>query len=129
MGLRVHGRPQDRRRARPLAAREVRGPGALRHRDGAWHRLPAGPSGRRGELGPVSTAIRTGRPARRGPRPEGFPAVTLAVSVIVPAALVLIVLVLLRQAQPAIQKFGPSFLWKTAWNPVKLDFGALPVVY
>ncbi|MDQ6744210.1 MAG: phosphate ABC transporter permease subunit PstC [Candidatus Dormibacteraeota bacterium] len=77
----------------------------------------------------MSTAAGTRRLERRGSRPEGFLAVTMAVSVIVPAALVLMVLVLLRQAQPAIRQFGPSFLWKTAWNPVKLDFGALPFIY
>src|SRR2546429_88195 len=36
---------------------------------------------------------------------------------------------LLVQAQPAIQHFGLSFFWKTAWNPVKMDFGALPFIY
>jgi phosphate transport system permease protein len=77
----------------------------------------------------MSTAVRTDRMARPGSPREGFLALTLAVSVIVPTALVLIVVVLLRQAQAAIQKFGPAFFWKTAWNPVKLDFGALPFIY
>ncbi|MDJ0734095.1 MAG: phosphate ABC transporter permease subunit PstC [Nostocaceae cyanobacterium] len=33
------------------------------------------------------------------------------------------------QAVPAMQEFGANFLAKTAWNPVKDDFGVLPQVY
>ena len=33
-----------------------------------------------------------------------------------------------RQASPAIAQFGPGFLAGTAWNPVKQDFGALPMI-
>jgi phosphate transport system permease protein len=65
----------------------------------------------------------------RGRRRDGFLALSLAASVIVPAALLTIVLVLAVQAQPAVHQFGLSFIWKTAWNPVKLDFGALPFIY
>jgi phosphate transport system permease protein len=65
----------------------------------------------------------------RGRRRDGFLALSLAASVIVPVALLTIVLVLAIQAQPAVHQFGLPFLWKTAWNPVKLDFGALPFIY
>ena len=32
-------------------------------------------------------------------------------------------------AAPAIHKFGPSFIWKSAWDPVQDVFGALPVIF
>lgn len=77
----------------------------------------------------MATVAGTRRIARGGPRREGYQTITLVVSLVVPVVLLLIVLVLLRQAQPAIQYFGPSFFWKTAWNPVKLQFGAAPMIY
>ncbi|MBJ7600296.1 MAG: phosphate ABC transporter permease subunit PstC [Candidatus Nephthysia bennettiae] len=73
--------------------------------------------------------IRALRLQRRGRRVEGFLLFSLAASIVIPVALAIIVLVLLVQAQPAIQHFGLSFFWKSAWNPVKLDFGALPFIY
>jgi phosphate transport system permease protein len=77
----------------------------------------------------VATTVRGLRLGRPGSSGDGFRAVSLVAAIVVPLALLLIVVVLFRQAQPAIQQFGPSFLWKTAWNPVKLDFGALPFIY
>ena len=32
-------------------------------------------------------------------------------------------------AMPAIQKYGLGFLYSTAWNPVKDEYGALPQIY
>jgi phosphate transport system permease protein len=55
--------------------------------------------------------------------------VTAIVSAAAPAALVVIVLTLLQQALPAIQQYGPAFLVRSAWNPLTLDFGALPYIY
>ena len=46
-----------------------------------------------------------------------------------PLALVGIVAVLLQQAWPAITHFGLGFLVSTHWNPVTLDFGALPGIF
>jgi len=46
-----------------------------------------------------------------------------------PAILVLIVLILLQQAMPAIQQFGFGFLTSTTWNPVAQDFGAFPAIF
>jgi phosphate transport system permease protein len=54
---------------------------------------------------------------------------TALVSCAAPAALILIVFTLLQQAVPAINKFGPAFLVRSVWNPVTLDFGALPYIY
>lgn len=55
--------------------------------------------------------------------------VTAFVSCAAPAALIVIVLTLLQQAMPAITKYGPAFFIRSAWNPVTLDFGALPYIY
>ena len=46
-----------------------------------------------------------------------------------PAVLILIVLVLVQQAWPAIQQFGAGFISGTDWNPVTLSFGALPAIF
>jgi phosphate transport system permease protein len=54
---------------------------------------------------------------------------TAFVSCAAPAALIVIVLTLLQQALPAINHYGMAFLVRTAWNPVTLDFGALPYIY
>ena len=36
-----------------------------------------------------------------------------------------VVLSLVLGAIPTFETFGPSFIWRSAWNPVKSDFGAL----
>ena len=68
-------------------------------------------------------------PRRRAAGRDGFHGVSLVISIVSPALLLLLVAVLIRQSLPAIQHFGPSFLWRTGWNPVRADFGALPFVY
>lgn len=60
---------------------------------------------------------------------DRYRALTAIVSCAAPAALVLIILTLLQQAAPAINRYGPAFLVRSAWNPVTLDFGALPYIY
>ena len=55
--------------------------------------------------------------------------ITAIVACAAPAALIVIVLALLQQALPAIRQFGPAFLVRSVWNPVTLDFGALPYIY
>jgi phosphate transport system permease protein len=54
---------------------------------------------------------------------------TALVSCAAPVALIVIVFTLLQQAAPAIGRFGPAFLVRSVWNPVTLDFGALPYIY
>jgi phosphate transport system permease protein len=69
-------------------------------------------------------------PAPQAPRvPDRYRTLTSIVSAMAPASLVLIVLVLLEQARPALQQFGPGFLIHTNWDPVKNDFGALPGIF
>ena len=67
---------------------------------------------------------------RAAPRTtDRYRVVTAVVSAAAPAALVVIVLTLLQQALPAIQHYGLAFLFRSAWNPLTLDFGALPYIY
>lgn len=60
---------------------------------------------------------------------DRYRVITAVVSAAAPAALIVIVLTLLQQALPAIQHYGPAYLIGSAWNPVTLDFGALPYIY
>jgi phosphate transport system permease protein len=60
---------------------------------------------------------------------DGFRTVVGVVGSVVPALLVLIVLTLLQQAEPAIRQFGLKFLIETDWNPVTETFGALPAIF
>ena len=61
--------------------------------------------------------------------PDRFRTVAAIVACVVPAALALIVVVLVQQAAPAIRQFGPRFLVGTDWNPVTDAFGALPGIF
>src|SRR4029077_3488190 len=60
---------------------------------------------------------------------DRYRVITAIVACAAPAALIVIVLALLQQALPAIKEFGPAFLVRSVWNPVTLDFGALPYIY
>ena len=61
--------------------------------------------------------------------PDRFRTLTGVVASFAPAALVLITLILLQGAMPAIRQFGLGFLAGRAWNPVTEDFGALPAIF
>jgi phosphate ABC transporter, permease protein PstC len=60
---------------------------------------------------------------------DNYRRITAFVSCAAPAALIVLVLTLLQQALPAITHYGPAFLVRSVWNPVTLDFGALPYIY
>jgi phosphate transport system permease protein len=62
-------------------------------------------------------------------QPERFRVVTTVVSLAAPVVVLAIIVVLYLQAVPALTRFGPGFLVARAWNPVTLDFGALPFIY
>jgi phosphate transport system permease protein len=67
---------------------------------------------------------------RRASSPvEGYRALTTAVALVAPLVLVLVVGVLTQHAWPAISHYGAGFLTARAWNPPRLDFGALPFIY
>ncbi len=61
--------------------------------------------------------------------PDRFRLLTGIVACAAPLALVVIVFVLFEQAWPAVTRFGLSFLTGTDWNPVTLNFGALPGIF
>jgi phosphate transport system permease protein len=51
------------------------------------------------------------------------------VALVAPVVLIAVILVIGAAALTAIGRFGPGFLTSRAWNPVRLDFGALPFIY
>ncbi|TMF27052.1 MAG: phosphate ABC transporter permease subunit PstC [Chloroflexi bacterium] len=53
---------------------------------------------------------------------------TTAAALVAPLLVLAIVLVLAVQSAPAVTRFGPGFLFGTSWNPVTLEFGALPFI-
>jgi len=67
-------------------------------------------------------------PKSHRPR-DGFRTVVAIVGSATPVVLVLIVLTLLQQAQPAIRQFGFGFVTGTDWNPVSDSFAALPAIF
>ncbi len=72
------------------------------------------------------------RPAREAPPRWGdvlFKGTTTAFSVLVLAIIGAIILVLYSKAHLAVGHFGWRFLWNTAWDPVREDFGALTSIY
>src|SRR6195256_3067698 len=77
----------------------------------------------------MAAAVDTGLLQTAPRTTDRYRLVTAIVSAAAPAALVVIVLTLLQQALPAIQQYGPAFLVRSAWNPLTLDFGALPYIY
>ncbi|MDF5710570.1 MAG: phosphate ABC transporter permease subunit PstC [Nostoc sp. S4] len=60
---------------------------------------------------------------------QSFFWITLVCGIGVAAVLLWIAIVVGLQAMPAIEKFGAKFLTTTTWNPVKENFGALPMIY
>ena len=61
--------------------------------------------------------------------PDRYRTFTAFVSWAAPAALILIVAVLIQQAWPSVRRFGLGFLVGTDWNPVTNNFGALPFIF
>jgi phosphate transport system permease protein len=61
--------------------------------------------------------------------PDRFRLLTGIIAAAAPAPLLLIVVILFQQAWPAVTHFGLGFLTSRAWNPVTLDFGALPGIF
>ena len=72
------------------------------------------------------------RPAREAPPRWGdilFKGTTTAFAVLVLAIIAAIVALLYSKGHLAVVHFGWRFLWNTAWDPVREDFGALPSIY
>lgn len=60
---------------------------------------------------------------------DGYRRVLAIVGLVAPLILIAIIVVLVQGAWPSIQHFGVRFLTSTSWNPVKLQFGALPYTF
>jgi phosphate transport system permease protein len=75
------------------------------------------------EAGPLVGVARPRKPI------EGYQVFTTLIALTAPVVLVVIVVVLALQAWPAIGHFGPDFLVTRTWNPVTLEFGALPFIF
>ncbi len=62
---------------------------------------------------------------------KSFELVALGLALFILLILVAIGLLIFFQALPAMQRFGLSFLWTSAWNPVegREAFGVLPMIY
>ncbi len=60
---------------------------------------------------------------------SGFVWLTRILALGVAALLIFIAIAVAIRAMPAIQKFGLGFLASSAWNPVKDEYGAFPVIY
>jgi phosphate transport system permease protein len=58
-----------------------------------------------------------------------FSNLTLFFAIVMVTILVALVIILTRDAMPAINKFGFAFITNTMWNPVTDVFGALPAIY
>ena len=63
------------------------------------------------------------------PAPERFRVLTTCAVVVAPVLVIAIFAVLAVQAAPAVTRFGAGFLVTRSWNPVTLDFGALPFIF
>lgn len=73
-------------------------------------------------------AMRQGKPpSRRGD--AVFKGATTFFALVVLALIASICVVLYVKGHLAVSTFGFKFLWNTAWDPVKEDFGALPSIF
>jgi len=61
--------------------------------------------------------------------PDRFRDIVLVVATIAPVLLIVIVVILFQQAWPSVTHFGLGFLVSRDWNPVTLQFGALPGIF
>ncbi len=60
---------------------------------------------------------------------RGFIWLTRILALAVAALLLFIAIAVAIRAMPAIQKYGIGFLTSSTWNPVKDEYGALPMIY
>jgi phosphate transport system permease protein len=84
--------------------------------------------------GTVRGAAAGGRPGRSGVRWQVagdrlFAALSLLAALVVPSLAVLMVVVLVRQSLPSIERFGWHFLVGRNWDAPGRELGALPFIY
>lgn len=58
-----------------------------------------------------------------------FSNTTLVFAMVIAALLIGLVIILVKDAMPAITRFGFSFITSSTWDPVKEIYGALPAIY
>jgi phosphate transport system permease protein len=63
------------------------------------------------------------------PADRGFAAVVYGGSILFALLIVGLFISLVVGSWPSIVAFGPSFIWKSAWDPSTSKFGALPMIY
>ena len=63
------------------------------------------------------------------PADRGFAAVVYGGSIFFALLIVGLFVELVLGSWPSIVHFGPSFIWKSSWDPITSKFGALPMIY
>src|SRR5580704_5004289 len=63
------------------------------------------------------------------PADRGFAAVVYGGSILFALLIIGLFVELVLGSWPSIVAFGPSFIWKSSWDPVTSKFGALPMIY
>ena len=80
----------------------------------------------------MAIALARSRTVRRGIAGIGdvlFSRSTLVFALIVVGILLGAIVILSIDAWPSVTRFGPSFVWSTAWDVVRQQFGALPAIF
>ncbi len=63
------------------------------------------------------------------PADRGFAAVVYGGSILFALLIIGLFIELVLGSWPSIAAFGPSFIWKSSWDPITSNFGALPMIY
>jgi len=58
-----------------------------------------------------------------------FKLITLLFALAIAGLVVLMIVEMARDSTLSFDKFGPSFIWREVWDPVREQFGALPFIY
>ena len=58
-----------------------------------------------------------------------FKLITLLFALAIAGLVVLMIVEMARDSTLSFEKFGPSFIWREVWDPVREEFGALPFIY
>jgi phosphate transport system permease protein len=67
---------------------------------------------------------------RRSPLADSiFKLTTMAFALAIAGLVVVIIVEMALNSTLTFDKFGPSFVWRQVWDPVKEEFGALPFIY
>jgi phosphate transport system permease protein len=65
----------------------------------------------------------------RSPADRGFAAVVYGGSILFALLIIGLFVELVLGSWPSIVAFGPSFIWKSSWDPITSKFGALPMIF